>query len=73
MPTQEIVSRPRPQPAPRPAATGGPTVVGTLLPALATGGLLWLCHFPVAWGWLGWVALVPLLTLARSPARPRTV
>jgi apolipoprotein N-acyltransferase len=42
-----------------------------LLPALATGGLLWLCHFPVAWGWLGWVALVPLLCLVRSEARPR--
>jgi apolipoprotein N-acyltransferase len=27
----------------------------------------------VAWGWLGWVALVPLLCLVRSPARPRTV
>jgi apolipoprotein N-acyltransferase len=31
-----------------------------------TGGLLWLCYFPVAWGWLGWVALVPLLALVRT-------
>jgi apolipoprotein N-acyltransferase len=39
------------------------------LPALATGGLLWLCHFPLAWGWLlGWVALVPFLSLVRSTA-----
>jgi apolipoprotein N-acyltransferase len=44
-----------------------------LLPALATGGLLWMCHFPLAWGWLGWVALVPLLCLVRSSARRRVV
>jgi apolipoprotein N-acyltransferase len=31
-----------------------------------SGGLLWLCHYPVAAGWLGWVALVPLLGLART-------
>jgi apolipoprotein N-acyltransferase len=44
-----------------------------LVPAFTTGILLYLCYFPVAWGWLGWVALVPLLCLVRSPARPRTV
>jgi apolipoprotein N-acyltransferase len=45
-----------------------------LLPALLTAGLLWLCYFPVAWGWwLGWVALVPLLCLVRTEARPRRV
>jgi apolipoprotein N-acyltransferase len=44
-----------------------------LLPALATAGLLYLCYFPVAWGWLGWVALVPLLCLVRSEARPRRI
>jgi apolipoprotein N-acyltransferase len=37
----------------------------------ASGLLLFLCHFPVAWGWLAWVALVPLLTVMRSPARTR--
>jgi apolipoprotein N-acyltransferase len=40
---------------------------------VATGILLILCHFtwlPVVWGWLGWVALVPLLALVRSEARP---
>jgi apolipoprotein N-acyltransferase len=31
-----------------------------------TGGLLWLCYFPVAWGWLAWAALVPLLALVRT-------
>jgi apolipoprotein N-acyltransferase len=51
------------------------------LPALATGLLLILCHFttvpllwvtvqPVAWGLFAWVALVPLLCLVRSEARP---
>jgi len=44
-----------------------------LLPALATGGLLWLGHFPVAWGWLAWVALVPLLCLVRRAASARCV
>jgi apolipoprotein N-acyltransferase len=48
-------------------------VVGTLAPALLSSGLLWLCFFPVNWGWLGWVSLVPLLTLVKSDARPRTV
>jgi apolipoprotein N-acyltransferase len=45
----------------------------TLVPALLTAGLLWLCYFPVDWGWLGWIALVPLLSLVRTTARPRRV
>src|SRR5205823_1156060 len=44
-----------------------------LLAACATAALLYLGYFPVACGWLGWVALVPLLALVRSPARPRVV
>jgi apolipoprotein N-acyltransferase len=44
-----------------------------LLPATLSGVVLWMCHFPLAWGWLGWVALVPLLCLVRSTARPRAV
>ncbi len=35
--------------------------------------LLYLCFFPVAWGWLAWGALVPLLLLARSRMRPVTI
>ena len=31
--------------------------------AITTAVLLWLAYFPLAWGWLGWVVLVPLLTL----------
>jgi apolipoprotein N-acyltransferase len=31
--------------------------------AVASGLLLWLCYFPVAWGFLGWIALIPLLPL----------
>src|SRR3981189_1041943 len=61
-----------PQPsfrAPRPGSLPFPR----LLPARATGGLLWMCHFPLAWGWLGWVALVPLLCLVRSEASARRI
>jgi apolipoprotein N-acyltransferase len=39
-----------------------------LVPALLTGALLWLCHFPAALGWLAWIALVPVLCLVRSGA-----
>src|SRR5438477_11911301 len=39
-----------------------------LLLALTTGGLLWASHFPLANGWLAWIALVPLLCLVRSTA-----
>ncbi|HMF13506.1 MAG TPA: apolipoprotein N-acyltransferase, partial [Gemmataceae bacterium] len=44
-----------------------------LLPALATALLLSLCHFtilPITSGWFAWVALVPLLCLVRSDAKP---
>ncbi len=40
---------------------------------LLTAALLWLSYFPVAWGWLGWVALVPFLTLVRTEAPARRV
>jgi apolipoprotein N-acyltransferase len=71
--TQEIVKPPRPQPVAQPTVTPARVWPHTLLPTLATGGLLWLSYFPVDWGWLGWVALVPLLTLVKSEARPRTI
>src|SRR6516162_219793 len=73
--TRDVATLPRPQPVvavPVPIPTRWP-LVGTLLPALATGGLLWLCYFPANLGWLAWVALVPLLTLVNSDARPRTI
>ena len=47
-----------------------------LLPALMTALLLTLCHFtvlPVLSGWFAWVALVPMLCLVRSDARPRRI
>jgi apolipoprotein N-acyltransferase len=63
------------EPPVAPAPSALPTIAPTsptwrtlVVPAAVSGGLLWLCHFPVAWGWLGWVALVPLLSLVRSPA-----
>jgi apolipoprotein N-acyltransferase len=68
-PLEELSASVQPAAGPRIARLPLPC----LLPALATGFLLWLCYFPVAWGWLGWVALVPLLCLVRSEARPRRV
>jgi apolipoprotein N-acyltransferase len=58
-----------------PAALAMPSSVGVscLLPGVLGGVLFYLCYFPVGWGWLGWVALVPWLFLVRSPARPRMV
>ncbi|HMP01405.1 MAG TPA: hypothetical protein PKC45_02780, partial [Gemmatales bacterium] len=31
---------------------------------LASALTLWAAYFPLDWGWLGWVALIPLLALA---------
>jgi apolipoprotein N-acyltransferase len=45
-----------------------PRFVQLALAASVSGGLLWLCHFPVGWGWLAWVALVPFLFLVRTQA-----
>src|SRR5690349_2174070 len=60
LPAQRTADVPAPLPAgPRP-----------WWPALATAGILWLCYFPAACGWLAWVALVPLLCLVRLPRRP---
>jgi apolipoprotein N-acyltransferase len=41
------------------------------LAPLLSAALLWLCFFPVACGWLAWVALVPWLCLVRAVGRPR--
>ncbi len=50
-----------------------PLPLGRVIGAPLSGMLLFLCYFPVAWGWLSWIALVPLLTLVRSEARSRNV
>ena len=44
-----------------------------LLPALFSGLLLFASFFPLACGWLAWVALVPLLCLVRSDATKKRV
>ena len=41
------------------------------LAASASSLMLYLSFFPVGWGWLAWLALVPWLALARAPGRPR--
>lgn len=42
-------------------------------PSLLCALLLWLCYFPVAISWFAWVALVPLLCLARSSLTARWI
>jgi apolipoprotein N-acyltransferase len=58
----------QPSAAAQPAARA--TRVVWLCP-LAAALLLYLAYFPVACGWLAWIALVPLLVLVRQPGRPR--
>jgi apolipoprotein N-acyltransferase len=72
----QVIPAPHPQPAPafRDAAVVAPTRPPSPawlypLTGVAGGLLLYACHFPLAWGWLGWVALVPLLCLVRTRLR----
>ena len=83
MEIQEVIDAPTagmPDATPLPQPLGKPATnrralrfISGLLCWIAAGLFLWLCYFPVACGWLGWVALVPLLFLVRSSARPRSV
>jgi apolipoprotein N-acyltransferase len=41
--------------------------------ALVSGALLWASFYPLNFGWLGWIALVPFLGLVKAEARPRRV
>ncbi len=56
---------------PTPTAKVPNTLVTCLLPGLVTSLLFGLCFQPVAWGFLGWVALAPFLLLVRSAAPHR--
>lgn len=67
-PAPTTVAHPTPVAAPSPAT---PRVRHLLPWTLATALLLYLSYFPVAAGWLGWVALTPLLVLVRASARPK--
>src|SRR5262245_41126940 len=62
---------PLPQVSPAPAAPQVRSTPTVWLAPLVSAGLLYLCYFPVAVGWLTWVALVPWLCLVRLPGRPR--
>jgi apolipoprotein N-acyltransferase len=66
-PTAVQVSLPLADPAP--VEVAAPGAVPALLLGLATSGLLYLCYFPVNWGWLAWACLVPFLALVRRPTR----
>lgn len=53
---REIIEAARSAPAP---------VLGAVVCSIATTVLLWASFTPLDWGWLGWVALSPLLLLVR--------
>ncbi|MCI0639509.1 MAG: apolipoprotein N-acyltransferase [Gemmataceae bacterium] len=55
------------------ASVGDPAFHGRiapLVPAFFSGGLFYLCFFPISWGFLGWIALAPLLLLVRADTKP---
>ena len=52
-----------------PVKTRAPVRLRWLGLGLLSGVALYLCYFPVAWGWLAWVALVPVLALSRVQSR----
>jgi apolipoprotein N-acyltransferase len=62
---------PRENPDEAMAPAGRALTLALWLAPAASAVLLYLSYFPVAWGWLAWVALVPLLVLVRLPGRPR--
>lgn len=55
------------------ATPPGRAAVHCTLAAVASGVLMWLCFHPVAWGFLGWIALAPLLVLVRTQVKPSLV
>lgn len=62
------------QPAPAPATPGwAATWLPRLAAPLGSSLLLWMCFFPMAWGFLGWIALVPFLCLARHQGSGKRV
>ncbi len=59
-----------------PTVPAFPPGIATLLclgAALVSGIALWLCYHPVGWGYLGWIALAPMLVLVRSQTRPSLI
>jgi len=67
------VSTPQVQPRPQAKVQRSALFSGRLIAALGSGALMWACYFPLGWGWLAWVALVPLLGLVRAEERPRKI
>src|SRR5258707_14585705 len=55
------------------AATGTRPASSPLVLALSSALLLWFSFPPVGWGWLAWVALVPLFLLVVSSRSPWTI
>ena len=57
--------------AKRAAADAAPRTRAAVLCGGLTAAVLWACFFPLDWGPLAWVALVPLCLLVRTPVPPR--
>ncbi|MBI2807394.1 MAG: apolipoprotein N-acyltransferase [Planctomycetes bacterium] len=61
-------------PRPESAPTGhGLCLLLYVAAAASSSVLLWLCFHPIAWGFLGWIALAPFLVLVRAQVRPTVV
>lgn len=59
-----------------PPADGTPAAAAETHPAahaLRSSALLWVCFPPLDWGWLAWVALVPLFLLVTSRRSARSI
>ena len=61
--------------APPGSGTSTSTALGThpAIHACRSGLILWACFPPLDWGWLVWVALVPLFLLVGSRRRARSI
>ncbi len=68
VPTQKL----KPHAKPKEFAAPSRPLLGRIAAGMLSGLLLWLCFFPVNWGFLAWFAMVPLLTLIRATG-PRWV
>jgi apolipoprotein N-acyltransferase len=69
-PGSKVHDQPQPAPLPAPSAGQRSSAWGLLVLAGISAGLLWACYFPLAWGGLAWLALVPLLFLVRATLHP---
>ncbi len=68
-----VTGKPRPAEKTNPSASAPRFALAALTcsaAAAVSSLLLWMCFQPLAWGFLGWIALVPFLVLVRAQMRP---